>query len=124
MFNCNLQTHHTSINLNFVGKADTHLIVFNEMLEKEKRMSNKHFKYVITLPFFKEFLDCLFSYLDEIYYIEMKMKMLELEKLKMKIVDSETERLNSKAQKLAQMYAGLIYKTVWRKHTPWEVQTN
>lgn len=60
------------IELHFASVSKIYVKILKESLLKEKWMQNKHFRYVVNLKVFKGFLEKLFEYLDEVYYIEKK----------------------------------------------------
>ena len=91
-------------------------------VESKKQKAFLTIEDLIQMPEFYNYVDKLLGYLDEIYYIEKKRSVLEKsEKIQLKLLPSEIERINLKATECAYAYSGILFHTVWHANLKWEV---
>lgn len=116
---CRLQKLTFRLSMNLASKTVPNLTPFQQHLLSDAN--------------FAAFLKKLLEYTDEIYYVEKKRKLLELStgrdgignalynsKMRVKLLPSEIERIDLKAQECAYAYTGILFKTVWKPNLKWE----
>lgn len=92
------------------------------LVATDKHQTQPGFKQLVNMELFRLYIGKLLEYTDEVYYVEKKLSLIEdKERLAVKLIHSETERINQKAVECAYAYSAVLYKTVWNKTLSWEV---
>jgi hypothetical protein len=99
---------------------DIHAML-HRVISTDKNRSDRDFVFVTGLPAFRDFVEKLLLYLDEVYYIEKKRVILERENIKPQFLQSEKERLEQRTSECGQAYATILFHTVSRPRLNWEV---